>query len=78
MKITKEISAILSALYCLEQKSEPRNEEKMEIINYALSQLLGINAHLYLRLSCVGKTYDEMLDEVYELLRKETDFRKEY
>lgn len=76
MKNTKEIQAILAAVFCLNyarQEKDEFNKDLSQIIDYAFRRIYGANTNLLI-LSSIGKTYEEMKQEVTELLKQETKF----
>lgn len=74
MKNTKEVQAILAAILAINHTGE-RDKDIDLILDYAFRRLFGYNSHL-LVLACVGKTKDEMMPEVMELLEMQTQYKK--
>lgn len=74
MKNTKEVKAILTAIFCLNRTGE-RNKQIDLICDYAFRRLFGANTNL-LSLACVGQTKEFMEQQVNELLELETEFKK--
>ena len=80
MKNTKEIHPILTALYCINQTSEHKDKDIALILDYAFCRLLGANTNL-LTLACVGRTKDDVMPEIMQILGEDTqymDYIKEY
>ena len=73
MKNTKEISAILTAVFCLNRVGN-ENEDITLILDYAFRRLFGANTNL-LMLTCLGHTLDEVKPSVMELLEAETEYK---
>ena len=71
MKNTKEISAILTAVFCLNRAGN-ENEDITLILDYAFRRLFGANTNL-LMLTCLGHTLDEVKSSVMDLLEAETE-----
>ena len=74
MKNTKEVKAILTAIFCLNRTSE-RNEQIDLVCDYALRRIFGANTNL-LTLACVGQSKEAMEQQVKVLLEQETEFNK--
>ncbi len=73
MKNTKEISAILTAVFCLNRAGN-ENKDITLILDYAFRRLFGANTNL-LMLTCLGHTLDEVKSSVMELLEAETAYK---
>jgi len=76
MKNTKEIQAILTAVYCINYTSENRDTDIHKVMEYAFRQLFGANTNL-LTLCCVGKSKEQIMPEILQVLDTETQFTKE-
>ncbi len=75
MRNTKEVQAILSAIYCINlSKREEKDSNIEKICNYAFNRLFGGNANLLI-LSCVGKTKKQILEEVNQMLYADTNYK---
>ena len=74
MKNTKEVQAILTAIFCL-NRTDDRNEQKDKICDYAFRRLFGANTNL-LSLACIGQSKEAMEQQVQYLLEQETEFKK--
>ena len=80
MKNTKELPAILMAIHCINYTSEHRDDDIQKIVEYAFRRLFGSNTNL-LTLACVGKTKEQIMPEIMQLLENETQYEqylKEY
>ena len=75
MKNTKELQAILTSIFVLNETSEHKNEEIAKICEYAFLRVLEANTNLLI-LSTVGQKYSDMKEQVKELLAKETKYTK--
>lgn len=73
MKNTKEIQAILTAVFCLNRVGD-ENKDITLILDYAFRRIFGANTNL-LMLACVGHTLDEIKPSVMELMEKETEYK---
>ena len=74
MRNTKEVKAILTAVFCLNRTGE-RNEYIDRICDYAFRRLFGANTNL-LSLACLGQTNKSMEQQITELLEQETEFKQ--
>ncbi len=74
MKNTKEVKAILTAIFCLNRVG--KKDKQIDLIcDYAFRRLFGANTNL-LTVACVGQTKESMQQQVNELLKLETEFNK--
>lgn len=76
MKNTKEILPIISAVYCINITNGNEDKDISKLIKYLLTRCLNSNANL-LMLSCLGKTKQDIMPEIEQLLKEETKFYKE-
>ncbi len=77
MKNTKEIQTILTAIYCINLfKQENKDKDIDQICEYAFGRIFGANTNLLL-LGCIGKTQEQILQEVNEIMYANTNY-KEY
>ncbi len=74
MRNTKEVQAILTAIFCLNRTGE-RNEQIDRICDYAFRRLFGANTNL-LSLACLNQTKEAMEQQAQYLLEQETEFKK--
>ena len=75
MKNTKEVQAILTALFAINFTSEHRDHEIELILDYAFRRLFGSNTNL-LVLGCIGKFKEQIMPEIMALLENDTQFKK--
>lgn len=75
MKNTKEVRAILTAIYCINQTSEHKDEDLAMICDYAFRRLLDANTNL-LGLCCIKKTKEDLMPEILQILSEETQYMK--
>ena len=73
MKNTKEVQAILTAICCINR--EHRDNDIDKICDYAFRRLFGSNTNL-LMLCCVGRSKEEMMPEIMQVLEQETEYKK--
>ena len=75
MKNTKEVKAILTALYCINFASKNRDNDIESVIEYAFMRLLDANTNM-LVFCCVGKSKEQIMLEVMQVMGKDTDYKK--
>ena len=75
MKNTKEVQAILTAIMCINQTSDHRDDDIAKICDYAFRRLFGSNTNL-LTLCCVGRSKEEMMPEIIQVLEQDTAYKK--
>lgn len=73
MKNTKEIKPILTALYCI-NRMEHKDENIEKLLKYAFSSFFDSNTNL-LTLACVGRTTNEVMQELNKYLEETTNFK---
>ena len=75
MKHTDEAQAILTAIFAINRTSEHEDKDITLVLDYAFRRLFGANTNLLL-LSCIGKTKEQMMHEVREMLKTYTQYEK--
>lgn len=70
MRNTKEIKAILTALYCLNQTGHD-DQDITKILKYAFNRILNCNTNM-LTLICCGRTKQEIMPDIIQLLKEDT------
>ena len=75
MKNTKEAKAILTAIFAINRTSEHEDKDITLVLDYAFRRLFGSNTNL-LMLACVGKTKEQMMPEVMQVLKADTQYEK--
>lgn len=75
MKNAKELKAILTAIYCINFTSEHRDKDIDRIVEYAFRRLLEANTNLLI-LCCVGKTKEQIMPEIMQVLEMDTEYKK--
>ena len=75
MKNTKEVQSILTAICCINQTSEHKDEDIAKICDYAFRRLFDSNTNL-LMLCCVGRSKEEILPEIMQVLEQDTEYKK--
>ncbi len=74
MKYTKELQPILTAIFAINRTNGHEDQDISLILDYAFRRLFGANTNL-LTLACVGRTKEEIMPEVNQLLA-ETEYEK--
>ena len=67
MKHTNEAQAILTAIFAINRTSGYEDKDITLVLDYAFRRLFGANTNLLI-LSCIGKTKEQMMPEVMQLL----------
>ena len=75
MKHTDEVQAILTAIFAINRTSEHEDKDITLVLDYAFRRLFGANTNLLI-LSCIGKTKEQMMPEVREVLKTYTQYEK--
>ena len=75
MKHENEVQAILTAIFAINRTSEHEDKDISLILDYAFRRLFGANTNLLL-ISCIGKTKEQMMPEVREVLKTYTQYEK--
>ena len=75
MKHTNEVQAILTAVFAINRTSEHEDKDISLVLDYAFRRLYGANINLLI-LSCIGKTKEQIMPEVMQLLKADTQYEK--
>lgn len=75
MKHTDEVQSILTAIFAINRTSEHEDKDISLVLDYAFRRLYGSNTNL-LTLACVGKTKEQILPEVMQVLESTTQYKK--
>ena len=75
MKNTNEVKSILTAIYAINQTNEHKDNDIALILDYAFRRLYGANTNLLI-LSCIGKTKEQIMPEVMQVLKADTQYEK--
>lgn len=75
MKNTKEIKPILTAIFCINRTNGYEDTDITELLKYLFLRCMNGNVNM-LMLACVGKTKEQIMPEISELLTQETQFNK--
>ena len=74
MKNTKEMQAILTAIYCINM-TDSKDEDITKLCEYAFTRCTNINFR-YIGLQLINQPKDKIMPEINELLDGETNFKK--
>ena len=75
MKNTKEVKAILTAIFAINRTGGHEDKDVSLILDYAFRRLFGANTNLLL-LACLGKTKEQVMPEVMQVLKAGTQYEK--
>ena len=75
MKHTDELQPILTAIFAINRTSECEDKDISLVLDYAFRRFFGANTNL-LTLACIGKTKEEILPEVRQLLETCTQYKQ--
>ncbi len=74
MKNTKEMQAILTAIYCINLTCG-KDKDITNLCEYAYHRCLNAN-HRMILLCTIGKSKEQIMPEVTELLERDTQYKK--
>ena len=72
MRNLKEVKPLLTAIYCI-NRTGAKDEDIEKIIDYAFKKLLDYNTNL-LKLCCIGKTKEQVMPEIKQILKEDTTY----
>ena len=75
MKHTNEVQAVLTAIFAINRTSEHEDKDITLVLDYAFRRFFGANTNLLL-FSCIGKTKEQIMPEVREMLKIYTQYEK--
>lgn len=75
MKHADEVQPILTAIFAINRTSEHEDKDITLVLDYAFRRLFGANTNLLL-LSCIGKSKEEIMPEVMQVLGESTQYKK--
>ena len=73
MRNTKEMLAILTSIHCINFTRDHRDKDIWNLLEYAFRRCFDSTTNV-LTLSCIGKTKEEIMPEVQELLDAKTQY----
>ncbi len=75
MRNTKEIQTILSAIYCINLSKRDKRDKNIELLcGYAFNRLFNGSPNLLI-LSCAGKSEEQILEEVNQMMYADTKYK---
>ena len=75
MKHTDELKPILTAIFAINRTSECEDKDISLVLDYAFRRFFGANTNL-LTLACIGKTKEQIMPEVRQLLETGTQYKQ--
>ena len=75
MKHTDEVQPILTAIFAINRTNEHEDKDITLVLDYSFRRLFGANTNLLL-LSCIGKSKEEIMPEVMQVLDEGTQYKK--
>mgnify|MGYP001141358009 CR=1 FL=1 len=75
MKHTNEVQSILTAIFAINRTSGHEDKDISLILDYAFRRLFSANTNL-LMLACIGKTKEQLMPEVMQILKADTQYEK--
>ena len=75
MKHTDELQPILTAIFAINRTSEHEDKDISLVLDYAFRKFFGANTNL-LTLACLGKTKEQIMPEVRQLLESGTQYKQ--
>lgn len=75
MKHTKEMHALITAVYCINKTNGSEDKDITNLCRYIFLHCLNGNPNM-LDILCIGKTKDELLPYLIQILEEETLFQK--
>ena len=73
MKNLKDLQPILAAMYALNRTNGHEDEDIRNLVNYAYHRILNNTTNL-LMLACIGRTKDDVMPEVLQILKEDTKY----
>ena len=73
MKNLKELQPILAAIYAINRTNRHEDEDIRNLVNYAYHRILNNTTNL-LMLACIGRTKDDVMPEVLQILKEDTKY----
>ena len=75
MKHTDELKPLLTAIFAINSTSEHEDKDISLVLDYAFRRFFGANTNL-LTLACIGKTKEQIMPEVKQLLETCTHYKQ--
>ena len=70
MRNLKELKPLLTAIYCINRIGS-KDEDIEKILDYAFMRIFNHNTNL-LKLCCIGRTKENAMPEIKQLLKEDT------
>jgi len=75
MRNIKEVTAILTSIYCINFCNENSDNDINKIIGYAFRRFFGANTNL-ISLCCIGNSKEQIMPQVLKVLENDTQYLK--
>ena len=75
MKHTDELKPLLTAIFAINSTSVIEDKDISLVLDYAFRRFFGANTNL-LTLACIGKTKEQIMPEVRQLLETGTQYKQ--
>ena len=75
MTHTDELKPLLTAIFAINSTSVIEDKDISLVLDYAFRRFFGANTNL-LTLACIGKTKEEIMPEVRQLLETGTQYKQ--
>ena len=75
MKNTKEMHALITAVYCINKTNGNEDKDITNLCRYIFLHCMNGNPNM-LDILCISKTKDEMLPYLMQILEEETYYKK--
>lgn len=75
MKNTKEIHALITAIYCINRTNGNEDKDITNLCRYILLHCTNGNPNM-LDILCIGQTKETILPQLMKILEEETKFKK--
>lgn len=75
MKNTKEMHALITAVYCINKTNGSEDKDITNLCRYIVLRCMNGNPNM-MDILCIGKTKDEILPYLMQILEEETFYKK--
>lgn len=75
MKNTKEMHALITAVYCINKTNGNEDKDITNLCRYVFLHCMNGNPNM-LDILCIGKTKEELLPYLMQILEEETYYKK--
>lgn len=75
MKNTKKMHALITAVYCINKTNGSEDKDITNLCRYIVLRYMNGNPNM-MDILCIGKTKDEILPYLMQILEEETFYKK--